>query len=739
MKKKNVLIGAGALLLALAVIFSVLGPVAVFANTDWTVSSDTEIFWVKNADSEMAYGELAAQVGLFSSELAEKVTGNALPVSYGALADAGKSDIILILDSASGIARQGFTLQPQGKAVQITASDADGLFYGCRELIGQLVLEGKATGTAEAPDVLERAVSLDCGRKYYTVDWIKELIREMSWANMNALVLHFSEEMGLGLESKTYPWLAGRDGTLCTQADLGEDYDSRYLTQDEVREIAAYAKRYHVELIPSFDSPGHMNYIVKKYNAHYGVDGLEGIGNYYHYDGKTAIVQGSRNKEYSRGIDISNETAVEFTRSLITEYAAFFRELGCTKFDIGGDELLGWGSAVVSTSKASRWQQLDHWKEYAIQRTGNSKAVAYDGFMLYMNDLYDLVSGLGYTSVRMWNDDAFRSADTGWNRAVELNENIEILYWTPTANSSKNSVWTYLNAGHQAYNYLNAYNYYALGVANYQKQNQEAIYSSWSPYVFDPNSSTLGSGRNPSLGNPNILGSAYCIWCDNPAAKDEATVMADVLPMLRAHGAKAWDALAHESVTYADYAANRTKLGSAPAGEIAAPEIYLVADTSKLEAAVAAYGEFDPRQYTAGSFGAYTEAVEAGKAVLAREKPLQADVDAAAAAIQTARDGLVEFRNCLISAVFKSTRVKAGRAAILTVNVSDDVSVDHLELFDSNGDEVRILRCARNSDGSITVTFTAPEHTGTCTYTVYAVLADGSRAEDLLRVALKVK
>jgi hypothetical protein len=133
----------------------------------------------------------------------------------------------------------------------------------------------------------------------------------------------------------------------------------------------------------------------KTYTAKAGSE----IGNYFHYNNKTAIVQGSRNKNYSRGIDISDTVAVAFTKSLIEEYGTLFKNLGCTKFDIGGDELLGWGDAV--TSNVSKWKQLDHWKEYAIDRTGNSKAVAYDAFLLYMNDLYDLVTGLGYTSVRM--------------------------------------------------------------------------------------------------------------------------------------------------------------------------------------------------------------------------------------------------------------------------------------------------------------------------------------------------
>lgn len=444
-------------------------PAAAFAASEWSISSDTEIYWVETANSKVDNADLKAQVQLFAQEMQAKgLTQSTLGISYGAQKLAGDNDIVLLLDASLGIAAEGYQISISGGQLFVKASDADGLFYGCR-FVEQALLAGtgfsKANGVTVKPDYPERAFFLDCGRKYYSPEWIKDMIREISWSNMNAIYLHFSEEMGFRLESKTYPWLAGGDNTLCIGgAALGVAEDNgKYITQDEMREIAAVAKLYHVEIIPSLDSPGHMNYAVKKYNAKYGTD----IGNYYHYKGKTAIVQGSgpdaAQKDYSRGIDISNTEAVTFAKNLYAEYAAFFKKLGCTKFDIGGDELLGWGTSIDSVSK---WKQLDHWKTYAQKRSGNSNAVAYDAFMYYMNDIYDLVKSYGYTSIRMWNDDALRSADTGWNQVVTLNSNIEIQYWTPIANSRTNNILTYLNAGYKAYNFLNDYNYYVLGQAH---------------------------------------------------------------------------------------------------------------------------------------------------------------------------------------------------------------------------------------------------------------------------------
>ena len=635
-----------ALFLELAMLVA-LFPTAVLAASEWQIASDTEIYWVETADANISDADLKSQIQLFSQEMQAKgLTKTTLPISYGAQELAGEHDIVLLLDTSLGIAEEGYQISINGGQLCVKASDADGLFYGCR-FVEQALLTGtgfsKANGVTVKPDYPERAFFLDCGRKYYSPDWIKDMIREISWSNMNAIYIHFSEEMGFRLESKTYPWLAGGDNTLCIGgASYGVAADNgKYITQDEMREIAAVAKLYHVEIIPSLDSPGHMNYAVKKYNAKYGTD----IGNYYHYNGNTAIVQGSgpeaAQKNYSRGIDISNKDAVTFAKNLYKEYAAFFKELGCTKFDIGGDELLGWGASLASVSK---WKQLDHWKTYAQQRSGNnSEAVAYDAFMYYMNDIYDLVKGYGYTSIRMWNDDALRSADTGWSKVVTLNPGMEIQYWTPTANNSKNNIWTYLNAGYKAYNFLNDYNYYVLGQAHdgtgYAGITPQRIYENWAPNIFIPYG---GTGSNTTIGNANVKGSAFCVWCDKPSTESAATVKAGILPCLRVNGAKAWDADLNSTVSYSRAQQLLKLIGDAPTNLPVAPEIdqYVAPDMTALKAVIAEYEATDAALYTELSFEKYTAAVNSGRAVLAAKKPTQADVDNAVSAIQTARAAL---------------------------------------------------------------------------------------------------
>lgn len=382
--------------------------------------------------------------------------------------------------------------------------------------------------------VNERALFLDCGRKYFSPAWFEKAIPVLKSAGLNALYLHFSEEMGLRLESKQFPWLAGGDHTLCVHgAKNGDaDADGKYLSQSEMRYIVSIARDNGISVIPSFDSPGHMNYAVKKYNAHYGAD----IGNYFHKHGKRSIVQGSSipnedaQKRFSRGIDISNPDALKFAHALLLEYGELFRSLGCTSFDIGGDELLGFGESIDDSY--SKWQSLDHWQALARKKTGNENAVAYDAFLLYMNETASLMRNLGYTSVRMWNDDVLRSGDTDWKRVVELDKSIDIEFWMPYANGGKNNVFTYLDDGYKIYNLLNYYTYYILGTGMKNNVTPERIRNEWNAYVFD--SPTQQFRVEPH--KAKIHGGAFCVWCDNPSAETENEILEHITPYLFAIG-----------------------------------------------------------------------------------------------------------------------------------------------------------------------------------------------------------
>ena len=500
---------------------------------------------VLDADGITRFKTLVSELAAAQNKQKPGRLVSGVPVSFN------DGDVVLSYNSRLSGDNFAVSVGQKTKYYTVSANTGGGFYYGIRYVIKRLLADGSVSAATVKFSCPERALMLDIGRKYYTENFLEELIRELSFLDYNTLILHFSEEMGLGIESRLYPWLAGRDGKLCTQAEI--DSDGRALTQAEILKLGRVARQYNISLIPSFDSPGHMNYIVKTFNEKaakgsftFDFDGRTytvpkgcDIANYYHYNGKTAIVQGSRNTAYSRGIDISNEIAVAFTKSLYGEYAALFRDAGATAFDMGGDELLGWGASIKSS--VPKWQQLDNWKAKAQKDTGSSAAVAYDCFILYMNEIYSFLKSFGYTSVRMWNDDAERSADTGWTGAAQLDKDIEIEYWTPTANSGNNTTASY--AGHGLYNCLNYFSYYVLGKGGYGGAKTSAIWKSWTPDVFSSDGTDTAEAK----------GFAFCVWCDRPDAETEAQVLTNIYPMLTAMSGKAKSGEVKPGTTYAAY------------------------------------------------------------------------------------------------------------------------------------------------------------------------------------------
>ncbi len=394
---------------------------------------------------------------------------------------------------------------------------------------------------------------LDCARKYFTPNWIKKLIDEISEAGFTAINIHFADDIAIRLESKIYPWLAGGDHTLC---GFGKEYgcpenDNKYFTQDEMRDLVLYAKSRGLDVIPSLDTPGHMMYSVKKYMEVHGID----IGNYFHKHGKIALIGGSigENDEggrakYSRGIDISNPKAKEFVKNLYTEYGTFFYELGCTSFDIGGDELLGWGTTGVIDPTVPKWSNLDHWQEYARVATGNPEAVAFDTFILYMNEITGLLRKIGYKSIRMWNDDVYRFSDTGWQEIVKLDNSIDIQYWCPHTNGGDNTAMFYIERGHNLYNFSRPYTYYTLYPAGRSPSyvTPEAIIKEWNAYVFAPKNSECDKTGNTYIfppyregnivdaPNPRVKGAGFCLWTDTPGSETEDEILEHIRPYFQA-------------------------------------------------------------------------------------------------------------------------------------------------------------------------------------------------------------
>ena len=176
---------------------------------------------------------------------------------------------------------------------------------------------------AAASDDFIRVFHMDVGRKYFTVDEVKEVIDTLSANYYTHLELAIGndglrfllDDMSVTVGETTY---GSADVAAGVKAGNVNYSHSGEWSQTEMDEIMAYAAEKNIEIIPLVNNPGHMDAII---------DAMEyvGISNpAYNYSART--------------VDVNNATAVAFTQALVAKYAAYFAGKGCTYFNMGADE-----------------------------------------------------------------------------------------------------------------------------------------------------------------------------------------------------------------------------------------------------------------------------------------------------------------------------------------------------------------------------------------------------------------
>lgn len=187
----------------------------------------------------------------------------------------------------------GYKLDIQRKEIIVTAKTDAGAFYALQTL-RQLLPEGlenqsfkgdkiylQAQHIEDAPQFAYRGMHLDVGRHFFPVEFIKKYIDMLALLKMNTFHWHLTEDQGWRIEIKKYPKLqevaAWRDETLIGHYnDMPHQFDGKryggYYTQEEVKEIVAYASARHITVIPEIEMPGHSQAAIAAY-PHLGCTG----------------------------------------------------------------------------------------------------------------------------------------------------------------------------------------------------------------------------------------------------------------------------------------------------------------------------------------------------------------------------------------------------------------------------------------------------------------------------------
>lgn len=482
------------------------------AIRDWAAKDgvyytrDNLVIWTSPAATEVAQVlQQDLQDMLAISSTTRLITGKSIS---GEAVSSG--DVVLMLGSnIDDIGREGYELTVN-EQYSVTANSTSGLFYGTRTYL-QLLRQSLSIPYGEArdwPRYEDRGMMVDTGRQHFSVDWIKHHIKELAYLKMNRFHWHFTEINGWRIESETHP----------------EIVSEQHISKDQVREIVALAARYHVEVIPEINLPGHFTpALVHREDLQL----------------KDILGQPQPDK-----LDITQEAAYEYAKELIEEYLPLFPS---DEWHTGADEYLAVGlEQIVLAAQYLRYPSLT---TYAVENFGPS-ACGPDTFLNFLNRINALVKSHGRI-LRVWHDHlGLLPSVPGLpvdGCAVSLDSDIIVEWW---ANHSGPEPQHLLERGHKILNAGWFPTYYVSSAPSAEglifpfKPDIALAYESWEPHSFNGPMThselvaTPGFPVDPD--EPNNLGSKLHVWNDSPQGESEDEIAEGIFIRLRVLAQKTW-------------------------------------------------------------------------------------------------------------------------------------------------------------------------------------------------------
>lgn len=342
---------------------------------------------------------LSGDVADYVPYLKEYLSGTELAAGNACAEAVTAGRIALDIDNDLECGPEGFEFAVRPEEIRITGRDRAGVFYGIQHLLRQLPPSVYAKqGLSEpvqlplgvsldAPESTYRGLMIDVARAFVDAEGLKRQIDLMGMHNLNVLHLHLTDNEGWRLEIKSHPELAEVGGFRGGDSPVGAQYglwDRRYggcYTQEQMREIIAYAKFRNITIIPEIDLPGHSQAIARvlpEILCDYAPDTVRTAG----YD--------------TRGVwCVSREENYRLLDDIISEVAALFPS---EYIHVGGDEVGMKG-----------WLSCPHCSALMRERGFTDPKQLED---LFMKRVTDIVKAKGKTPVAWWDKDVITDTFT---------------------------------------------------------------------------------------------------------------------------------------------------------------------------------------------------------------------------------------------------------------------------------------------------------------------------------------
>lgn len=456
-------------------------PVTVPALTDWTPESGTFRF---GAGARLVADSVAER------RVADTLAGDLRAAGHGSVpvvrGAARTGDIVIdVRPSRGSLGAEGYELHA-GRSLSITGATETGAFYGTRTLLQLLAQGDRIPGgrTVDVPRYKERGVGVCACYIHISLPWLENLVREMSYNKLNQLLVELKVKSDAHPEANTWG----------------------YYTKAEIRQLVALGDKYHVEIIPEINSPGHIDPWIENRPD-------------------LQLTDSDGNKQPSR-LDITQQASFDYYKSLMDEYAQVFTS---KSWHMGADEyMLG--------SDFAKYPQI---LKYAQDKYG-SGATPQDAFVDFVNRVHDYAASKG-VKLRIWNDGL-----TGAN-TVPVDKDTTVEHWLDVAVKPSQLIA-------QGYSVMNAaYSLYLIR-GGFHSDTESLYDQSWDPRSFEGEKLTSAQG---------VTGAKISLWPDNGRGETENEVAVRLWPALR-HIAQATWGDPHPDATYAGFVARGTAVGHAP-------------------------------------------------------------------------------------------------------------------------------------------------------------------------------
>ncbi len=341
----------------------------------------------------------------------------------------------------------------------------------------------------DAPAYPERSVLLDVGRKYYSPEWMLNLLWEMAWNQLNTLYLHLTDDQGVRVIFPSAPETASPDAW----------------SAEDLKKILDAAAALHIEVVPGMEWPGHMNWILRN-RPEFQLK----------LTGGTVV---------SKALDFSIPAARDFLMALVSDLLDLFPD--CTRYNLEADEYFLSPVTPHSTPQLAR---------YAQENSGPPNADSRDGVRKFVNEVASFVQQKGKVA-RMWNDAVVEK-----DQKISVDKNVVIKCWSIWGSKrNEKNVQALIDEG---YRVLNAHgDFYFVIMPGWENlfhplHSPHGLYDHWRPNIFMDDAGAGHTIIDPA--HPAVLGGGIQIWADGAAHMSPEMVWSHLIQWMLPLGQRSW-------------------------------------------------------------------------------------------------------------------------------------------------------------------------------------------------------